>query len=84
MDLYTRNILVGIFAVLVMGMVLGGEVIAWAHYDIDAVKAMVQKISLAVSALGTLFLVCAYLKEMRKQKRRIGKDKTKVYLPDGR
>lgn len=76
MDLYTRNILVGIFAVLVMGTVLAGEVIGWAHCDIDTAKEMVQKIGLGVSASGTLFLVCflvcAYLKEVKKQKRRTG------------
>jgi hypothetical protein len=72
MDLYTRNVLVGVFAVLVMGTVLAGEVIAWAHYDIDIAKEMVQKIGLGLSVSGTLVLVCAYLKETKKLKKKAG------------
>ncbi len=69
MDLYTRNILVAVFAVLVMGTVVVGEMIAWTHCDIDTAKDVVQKISLGVSTSGTLFLVFAYFKDSRKQKK---------------
>ena len=70
MDLYTRNILVGIFAVLVMGTVVVGEMITWTHCDLDTAKHMVQKISLGVSTSGTLFLVFAYFKDTKKRKRK--------------
>ena len=68
MDLYTRNILVAIFAVLVMGTIMIGEMLAWTHCDIDTAKSMVQKISLGISTSGTLFLVVVYLKGTKKQK----------------
>lgn len=73
MDLYTRNILVGIFAVLVMGTVFVGEMITWTHCDLDAAKNMVQGISLGVSTSGTLFLAFAYFKDAKKQKKKAGK-----------
>ena len=70
MDLYTRNILVGIFAVLIMGTVVVGEMITWSHCDLDAAKNMVQEISLGVSTSGTLFLAFAYFKDAKKQRRK--------------
>ena len=70
MDLYTRNILVGIFAVLVMGTVFVGEMISWTHCDIAAAKDMVQKISLGVSTSGTLFLGFVYFKDTKKRKKK--------------
>jgi hypothetical protein len=73
MDLYTRNVLVAIFAVLVMGTVVTGEVVTWANYDIDAAKDLIQKISLGVSTSGTLFLLFVYFKGARKQRRKVSK-----------
>jgi hypothetical protein len=70
MDLYTRNILVGIFAVLVMGTVVVGEMISWTHCDINVAKDLVRKISLGVSTSGTLFLVFVYFKDAKKQKKK--------------
>jgi hypothetical protein len=69
MDLYTRNILVGVFAILVMGTVVVGEMISWTHCDIDTAKDMVQKIGLGVSTSGTLFLALVYFKGSKKQKK---------------
>jgi hypothetical protein len=69
MDLYTRNILVGIFAILVIGTVVVGEMVSWTHCDIDTAKDMVQRISLGVSTSGTLFLVFTYFKNSKKQKK---------------
>jgi hypothetical protein len=69
MDLYTRNILVGIFAILVMGTVVVGEMVSWTHCDIDTAKDVVQRISLGVSTSGTLFLVFTYFKNSKKQKK---------------
>ena len=74
MDLYTRNILVGIFAVLVMGTVVVGEMISWTHCDMNTAKNMVQKIGLGVSTSGTLFLVFVYFKDTRKRKRKSDKE----------
>ena len=68
MDLYTRNVLVGIFAVLVMSTIFVGEMLAWTHCDIDTAKSIVQKISLGISTSGTLFLVVVYLKDAKKHK----------------
>jgi hypothetical protein len=68
MDLYTRNILVGMFAVLVMSAIIIGEMLAWIHCDIDTAKSMVQKISIGISTSGTLFLVFVYLKDAKSQK----------------
>jgi hypothetical protein len=73
MDLYTRNVLVGIFAVLVMSTIIIGETLAWTRCDIDTAKSMVQKISLGISTSGTLFLVVVYLKDAKKQKAKAGK-----------
>jgi len=73
MDLYTRNILVGIFAVLVMGTIIIGETLTWTQCDLDMAKSMVQKISLGISTSGTLFLVAVYLKDTRKRKEKEGK-----------
>jgi hypothetical protein len=70
MDLYVRNVLVGIFAVLVMGTVVVGEMISWTHCDIDIAKDMVQKVSLGVSTSGTLFLAFVYFKDSKKQKKK--------------
>jgi hypothetical protein len=69
MDLYTRNILVGVFAILVIGTVVVGEMISWTHCDIDTAKDVVQKISLGVSSSGTLFLAFAYFRGSKKQKK---------------
>jgi hypothetical protein len=69
MDLYTKNVLVGIFALLVMGTVLVGEMISWTHCDLDTAKDLVQKISLGVSTSGTLFLTFVYFKDSKKQKK---------------
>ena len=73
MDLYTRNILVGIFAVLVMGTVVIGEMITWTHCDMNTAKDMVQKISLGVSTSGALFLLFVYFKDTRKRKSKSAK-----------
>ncbi len=69
MDLYTRNILVGIFAVLLMGTVVTGEILTWTQWDIETAKSMVEKVSLGVSTSGTLFLVFVYLKDAKKERR---------------
>jgi len=73
MDLYTRNLLVGIFAVLVMSAIIIGEMLAWTHCDIETAKAMVQKISIGISTSGTLFLVVVYLKDAKKHRAKAGK-----------
>ncbi len=73
MDLYTRNILVGIFAVLVMGTIVVGEMITWTHCDMETAKDMVQEISLGVSTFGTLFLGFVYLRDSKKRKRKAAK-----------
>jgi hypothetical protein len=73
MDLYTRNILVGIFAVLVIGTVFAGEMITWAHCDLDTAKDRVQEIGLGVSTSGTLFLVFVYVKHTKKQRKKASK-----------
>ncbi|HME41656.1 MAG TPA: hypothetical protein VKF36_01105 [Syntrophorhabdales bacterium] len=73
MDLYTRNILVGIFAVLVMGTIVAGEMITWTHCDMETAKDMVQKISLGVSTFGTLFLGFVYFRGSKKRKRKAAK-----------
>lgn len=73
MDLYTRNLLVGAFAVLVMSAVVVGEMVTWASCDIDAAKDVVQKVSLGVSTSGTLFLAFVYLRDSKKQKGKNGK-----------
>ena len=70
MDLRTRNVLVGIFAVLVMGTIFVGEMISWTHCDLDTAKSVVQRVSLGVSTLGTVFLGFVYFKGVKKQKRK--------------
>jgi len=73
MDLYTRNILVGIFAVLVMGTVVVGEMVNWTHCDLETAKSVVQKVSLGVSTLGTVFLGFVFFKGTKKRKRKTSK-----------
>ena len=73
MDLYARNILVGIFAVLVMGTIVVGEMITWTHCDMETAKDTVQKISLGVSTSGTLFLGFVYFRDSKKRKRKAAK-----------
>ena len=73
MDLYARNILVSIFAILVMGTVVVGEMIAWTQCDLDTAKDRVQKIGLGVSTSGTLFLGFVYFWDSRKRKRKAAK-----------
>lgn len=68
MDLYTRNVLVGAFAILVMSAVLVGEVVTWASCDIETAKEVVQKVSLGVSTSGTLFLAFIYVRGSKRQK----------------
>jgi hypothetical protein len=73
MDLYTRNILVGIFAVLVIGTVVVGEMISWTHCDLEVAKSMVQKVSLGVSTSGALFLGFAYFRSTKNSRRKSSK-----------
>jgi hypothetical protein len=82
MDLYTRNILVGIFAILVMGTIFVGEMISWTHCDIDAAKDMVQKIGLGVSTSGTLFLAFVYFKDSKKQQKKEARNKSGFFSHD--
>jgi hypothetical protein len=70
MDLYTRNILVGIFAVLLMGTIMVGEMVTWTHCDLETAKSMVQKISLGISTSGALFLGFVYFKITKMNKRK--------------
>ncbi len=64
MDLYTRNVLVGIFAIVVIGTVAIGEMT-----DVDTVKSLLEKISLAVT-LATICVGCIYLRATKKRKKR--------------
>ncbi|MBP1730937.1 MAG: hypothetical protein H6Q55_1366 [Deltaproteobacteria bacterium] len=73
MDLYTRNVLVGAFAILVMSAVVVGEMVTWVSCDIDTAKDLVQKVSLGVSTSGTLFLAFVYVRASKRQKGRNGK-----------
>ena len=73
MDLYTRNILVGIFAVVVMSTVVVGEIVTWAHFNVDTVKSIVERIGFSVSTLGTVVLGFIYFKTTKKRKRRSAK-----------
>ncbi len=70
LDLYTRNILVGIFAVVVMTTVVVGEIVTWAHWNVDTVKSMVQKIGFSLSTFGTVLLGFIYFKFAKKRKRK--------------
>ena len=73
MDLYTRNILVGIFAVLVMATVVVGEMVNWTHCDLETAKNVVQKVGLGVSTLGAVFLGFVFFKATKKRKGRNSK-----------
>jgi hypothetical protein len=77
MDLYTRNVLVGAFAILVMSAVVVGEMVTWASCDIDTAKDVVQKVSVGVSTSGTLFLGFVYLRDARRRKDKNPKDRKK-------
>jgi hypothetical protein len=80
MDLYTKNVLVGAFAILVMSAVVVGEMVTWASCDIDTAKDVVQKVSIGVSTSGTLFLGFVYLRGSRRQKDKKGKEHKKSSL----